>query len=156
MKKLALLATCSALSLFPLVKAHALDSCEDRYTALGDRFNAAYIELDSECYPEDILQSGMLMCYQVSDDCKAKYESLWSDYSAAYNALFEECADSFPVVFIDPVPSEASPGIENSAVGPRKKTPTKKEMSKEIRELKVKLRKTQQRLRKATRTCSRR
>jgi hypothetical protein len=158
MRNAALVIISAVLFLCPSIKANALDSCEDRFTALNDRFNTSYFELDSECYPQDVLQSGLLMCYQISDECKGKYDALWTDYADTYNTLFAECADSFswPVVSIDPVPEASTVDVARADSVRRKKTPTQKEMSKQIQELKVKLRKVQTRLRKASRSCSRR
>ena len=155
MRNVALVIISAVLFLCPSIKANAVDSCEDRFNALSDRFNTSTFELDSACYPEDVLQSGLLLCYQISDECKAKYDALWSDYADAYQTLFAECADSitWPVISIAPVPEASPVDVSRADSVRRKKTPTQKEMSKQIQDLKVKLRKAQTRLRKAARSC---
>lgn len=154
MKNIALLVIFTVSTLGVASKAKAADSCEERFNALNDRFNTAYFELDGECYPEDVVQSGMTMCYQMSDECRAKYDQLWNDYSAAYNELLVECSDVVPEYSIDVAPMPAARGVPRTTMAPRKKTPTKKELSKQVQDLKVKLRRSQTRLRKVTRSCS--
>lgn len=116
--------------------------CDDRFIALSDKFAAAYIEIDAECYPQD----GASWCgFELSAECQERYNTLATERDNAYNALYEEC---YGAGWFSPVEDSTPVGVspENLRGGVKAisrevvAAPTKKEMLARIKSLKKQLR----------------
>ena len=138
--------------------ANADEICDGRFQELNDRFSAAQIALDNECYPEEALQSGLLICYPVSDECQEKYNTLYQEVDDAYQALYVDC--DFPIAYPVMPGAEQSVAFASGSRGARaprmtpQNFPSRKKMAKQIRQLKAKLRNAESRLRSSSKSCS--
>jgi hypothetical protein len=131
--------------------------CEQRATAIGDKFSAAYVNLEAECYPAD----GAGWCgYELSPECLDRYQALNKESNDTYNAYFEECygpgwggqfgySDSSGSDSVETTRSEAKASTAQVTAAP-----TKKEMLKRIKSLKKQLRRAKANNKKIRARCA--
>jgi hypothetical protein len=117
-------------------------NCSERFSALSDKYSAAYINLDAECGPGD----GASWCgFEISPECNERYSALSDENNEEYNALLQDC-NSGEFAYITSV--NGSSDLSTSAVRSesRLKTPrvvaapSKKELLAQIKSLKKQLR----------------
>ena len=137
--------------------AQSSGTCEQKFAALNDRLSAAYIALDTECYPNDS-SNGTASCgFELSPECQERYDALAQDGNDTYNELYLECSEFLTPVLVDDKPGESSPRVGNA---PRKsiprpvvRAPSKKEMLVKIQALRKQLKREQAKSKKLRKRC---
>jgi hypothetical protein len=137
--------------------AQSSGTCEQKFAALNDRLSAAYIALDTECYPNDSSNGTSSCGFELSPECQERYDALAQDGNDTYNELYLECSEFLTPVLVDDKPGESSPRVENA---PRKsiprpvvRAPSKKEMLVKIKSLKKQLKREQAKSKKLRKRC---
>jgi hypothetical protein len=130
--------------------------CEERFTAINDRFSAAYVNLDADCYPAD---SSAWCGFQLSPECFERYDLLSKESSEVYNAYYQECYGPGWNEFFGISDSSNSSSVEKTQSEAKASTaqvvaaPTKKEMLKTIKSLKKQLRRAKAKSKKMRAQC---
>jgi hypothetical protein len=139
--------------------AQSSGTCDQKFTALNDRLSAAYIALDSECYPNDSSDLTTSCGFELSPECQEEYAALAQEGNDAYNELYVECAEFLTPVLVDVKPGEDAPrmGDTQSRTIPRPvvRAPSKKEMLTKIKSLKKQLKREQAKGKKLRKRCGR-
>lgn len=160
MRKIALVVACAVTLTGAPLLANAEVRCDERFWEINERFGAQMMELDKACYPDDAVQTGLYVCYPLSDECREKYEALAQETDQAFQDLYLECDTpvAMPgVVGVDENVALGSRARGSQAYRPKTQSgPTNKAMAKQIRQLKAKLRKAQSSLKASKRSCSKR
>jgi hypothetical protein len=131
--------------------------CEERYAAIGDKFSAAYVNLEAECYPAD---AAAWCGVQLSPECVERYEALNKESNDVYSAYYEECYGAGWGAFFGITDSASSDNVEKAQSEAKASTaqvvaaPTKKEMLKRIKSLKKQLRRAKASNKKMRARCS--
>ncbi len=132
-------------------------TCEQKFAALNDRLSAAYIALDTECYPNDSSLGTTSCGFELSPECQEKYDGLAQEGNDAYNELYLECSEFLTPVLVDVKPGEDAPrmGDTQSKTIPRPvvRAPSKKEMLTKIKSLKKQLKREQAKSKKLRKRC---
>ncbi|NDC38797.1 MAG: hypothetical protein EBZ48_12215 [Proteobacteria bacterium] len=166
MKPLTFCALCVALTILCRTAVFA-DSCDQRFTTLNERFAAAYINLDAECYPQPSNPDGTTSSsdsqgggdgsvpggcgFELSAECRERYDALSTAVGEAWNAFYAECPGYFTMTPI----SSASGKDSIGGSGPVRSAPTKQQMLGEIKTLKKSVKKLRRDLRAANRKLTR-
>lgn len=157
---LAVLWICSA-------SAQAQSNCDQRFAELNERFSAAYISLESDCFPSDappvVSSDCSVMVPELTPECQARRDALAAETSTAWDEFYRNCPD-----YQKPTPAEGAPGdeVHTTADGrannkaPVTKAPSKQELfatmnklKKQVSSLKKSLRKERTKRQNTERRC---
>lgn len=139
--------------------AASSDTCEQKFTALNDRLSAAYIALDTECYPNDTSNVTSSCGFELSPECQERYDALAQEGNDGYNELYLECAEFLTPVLVDVKPGEDAPRVGDTQTRtiprPVVRAPSKKEMLTKIKSLKKQLKREKAKSKKLRKRCGR-